>query len=376
MHFSTQVDFSRRYGKTIGKSMNGLNYHIKKELEQLDNQVKRNFFCDNLEDLIKSDLLLCVWLYYSEYDKFLPEFKDYVLTMDDDEFKLIVNSTVHLGNVMDNFWLETNDPQLKSEYVYENALNEYIKRVESNGYKYNSDESKDDSFKILIKNAYYRMKNNELFNKYLKLTFELKNARIDDTIQMRTKDEWEILYSIRYLYKNIINELIDKKNSKNIYDERFSMYRYEPNFEPNNNDIGTLSELYKIKQKYEDLLMFYQDSTEGLEWYNPYSTKIIENLEYFPRETSKPSNEWAYSSYYDLENTAQKVVDNLIETRKRRREEREIEFNKRWKKIEELMEQKNNRIRKIPNFLQNGFYYGTRLSIIIALSAVTYAYLF
>jgi hypothetical protein len=371
MQFSSQVDFSRRYGKSIGIINKQFNYEFKNKLEKLTDKEKRKLFCENLDELIKYDSLLCIWLYYYDYEKFIAEFKNYVMIMDEEEFNLIIESSIILENVMDNFWLESNDPKLKSDYVYEDALKEYINRVERNGYKYDNDEKKDKNFKVLLKNIYYRINNETLFKKNFKMTQEFKNARIDDILQMRTKEEWEILYALRYSYKNVINELLNNK-SNNAFDPEISKYRLDldSTLKPNIVDTDYLSELYKNKKKYEDFLMLYQETIEGLDWHNPYSNETIDSLEYFPRETSKPTNEWAYASYYDLENTAQKIVENMIATRKRKREERENEFNKRWKRLEE----KNNKINTFIKYTKNGLYYGTRLSLIIAVSAIVYAY--
>ena len=73
------------------------------------------------------------------------------------------------------------------------------------------------------------------------LTQNLKNARLDDIIQCRTKDEWEILYSVRYMYMNVVN------SHNNIFE----------------------------KIKLNNLLLHYQELTETLYWHNPYSKYIL-----------------------------------------------------------------------------------------------------
>ena len=93
MHFSSQVDFSRRFGKTIGSNIGGLGYEFKKHLETLSSIEQRQLFNDNLDLIIKSDLINCVWVYYEQYEQFISELKNYILTITDLEFNSIVNST-------------------------------------------------------------------------------------------------------------------------------------------------------------------------------------------------------------------------------------------------------------------------------------------
>ena len=136
-----------------------------------------------------------------------------------------------------------------------------------------------------------------------------------------------------------------------------------------------------------------------MEWHNPYSDKLIDSLEYLPRETSKPTHEYAYSKYYDLENNAQKVVDNMIQTYKRRRAENHNNFEKRIKKIndlndlieskhdlieskqdlieskQDLIESKQDydeKILKYAGYIRNFFYYGLRISVVIAVGSIIY----
>jgi len=44
MHFSSQVDFSRRFGKTIGSNIGGLGYEFKKHLETLSSIEQRQLY--------------------------------------------------------------------------------------------------------------------------------------------------------------------------------------------------------------------------------------------------------------------------------------------------------------------------------------------
>ena len=381
MHLSTQVDFSRRFGKSIGSSISGLKYQIKKEIEQLEETDKRQLYCASLDNLIKEDLLLCDWLYYNDYEQFLEEFKKYISSsLSDEEFKLITDSSIHLGQIMDNFWLESNDPELKSEYTHEKALEEYITRVEKNGYTYKKEDDDNEHYKLILKNIYYRHKNEDLVNTHFNMKQQLKYARLDDILQSRTQDQWAILYSLRYLYKNVVNILINKNISgDNIFQLNLTN-NTGIDFDFNNNTNYQInsdtndSELYKIKKNLEDLLMLYQESSEGLEWHNPYSDKRIDSIEYFPRATSKPSHDWAYSKYYDLENNAHNVVNNMINIRKRKREESSTNLEKRFKNIRDLMEQRSKRIQKIYWYISNGIYYGTRLSVLVAFGAFIYSY--
>jgi hypothetical protein len=133
MHFSSQVDFSRRFGKTIGSNIGGLGYEFKKHIETLTPIEKRKLFNDNLDLLIKSDLLCCVWVYYEQYEQFVSELKNYILKMSDSEFDSIANSTVLLHSLIDNFWLESNDPTLAQEYTFEKGLEQYKERVKKMG---------------------------------------------------------------------------------------------------------------------------------------------------------------------------------------------------------------------------------------------------
>jgi hypothetical protein len=233
---------------------------------------------------------------------------------------------------------------------------------------------------MIIKNCYYRNKNESLVKTHFDVTQELKWARLDDIIQSRTKENWEILYSLRYLYKNVVNMLINKNISgDNIFQLNLTNntrigFDFNNNINYQINSDTNDSELYKIKQNLEDLLMLYQDSSEGLDWHNPYSDKPIESIEYFPRSTSKPEHEWAYSKYYDLENNAHIVLNNFINTRKRKREENNKQFEDRINKIKNLMEKRNNRIKKIAKYITNGIYYGTRLTVLIAIASIAYAF--
>lgn len=281
--------------------------------------------------------------------------------------------------MMDNFWLESNDPTLKSEYTYEKALEEYITRVKKNGYTYKKEDNDNEQFKLILKNIYYRHKNEDLVNTYFNTTQQLKYARLDDILQSRTQDQWEILYSLRYLYKNVVNMLINKNMSCDIM-VQLNLTNTQIGFDFNNNVNYQInsdtdnSELYKIKKNLEDLLMLYQESKEGLEWHNPYSDKRIDSIEYFPRTTSKPSHDCAYATYYDLENNAHMVINNMIQTQKRKGDESTSNLEKRFKKIHDLMEQRSERMQKIYWYISNGIYYGTRLSVLVAVGAMVYSY--
>lgn len=382
MHFSSQVNFSRRFGKTIGSNIGGLGYEFKKHLETLSSIEQRQLFNDNLDLIIKSDLINCVWVYYEQYEQFFSELKNYILTMPDSEFNSIVNSTVLLGSLIDNFWLESNDPTLAKDYTFEKGLEQYKESVKKNGFTYDRSEEDEncEQFKMILKNSYYCRKNKDLVKIHFDMTQQLKYARIDDIIQSRTKENWEILYSLRYLYKNVVNMLINKNISgDNIFQLNLTNntrigFDFNNNVNYQINSDTNDSELYKIKQNLEDWLSLYQDSTEGLDWHNPYSNKPIESIEYFPRSTSKPEHEWAYSKYYDLENNAHNVVNNLINTRKRKREENNKQFEDRINKIKNLMEERNERIKKIAKYVTNGIYYGTRLTVLMAIGAIAYAF--
>lgn len=347
MHFSTDVNFSVRYGKSIGTKSYDF-YNLKIKLNELDDTQKRELFSNSVHDIISNDILLCIWLYYTDYQQFLTEFKTYILTIDNSELDLIINSTIHLQNVMDNFWLESNDNTLKTNYDPVLAKKNYIERVEKNGFKYKEKENYD-GFQLLLKNADYKFKNENLYTQYFKFTQNLKYAHIDDILQMRTEEEWKILYSIRYIYKNVVNSLLDK-----------------------NIDDKNRIELYKKKQKLELYLMSYQETVEGLEWFNPYSTKSIENIEYFPRETSKPTHKYAYSNYYDLENIAQQIFDDMVNIRNQNKIKLQNEFTKKIENIKNMLEQKNKRIHNIANFI----YYTIRISAVLGVSAILYSYFY
>lgn len=380
MHFTTQVDFSRRFGKIIGSNIGGLGYEFKKHLETLSSIEQRKLFNDNLDLLIKSDLMCCVWVYYEQYEQFVSELKNYILKMSDSEFDSIANSSVLLGSLIDNFWLEVNDPTLAQDYTFEKGLEEYKESVKKNGFTYDKSENdeKSEQFKMIIKNLYFRRKNENLVKSHFDMTQQLKYARIDDIIQSRTKENWEILYSIRYLYKNVVNLLIKTMSGKDMFKQDLTNRKFgfdlDFNIDKNLDENLSQEELYNIKKNLEDWLNTYQESSEGLEWHNSYSDKPIDSLEYFPRETSKPEHEWAYSKYYDLENNAHNVVNNLINTRKRKHKEYNKNFEDKMNKIKDLMEKRDQRIKKIAKYITNGIYYGTRLTVLMAIGAIAYAF--
>ena len=117
MSQSSFVNFSRRYGKSIGDNRLST-YKLNKELEQtISDEDKRKLFNNYLPEIFKYDLFLCEWLYYDSYDEFILEFKEHVLTLNDDEFNLAVNSSIHLKTIVELFWMEKNDPKLKEEYT-------------------------------------------------------------------------------------------------------------------------------------------------------------------------------------------------------------------------------------------------------------------
>jgi len=380
MHFSTQVDFSRRYGKSVGSNISGFDYQVKKKLETIPKKEQQKLVSENIEQVIKTDLLLSEWLYYVDYETFIKEFKNYIIVMPYYEFNLIITSCVHLGTILEIFWLESNDPTLKSEYTPEKALESYKKSVEKNGYKFDETEERvrDDGFKIIIKNLFYKHNNEELYQTLFKLKQELKFARIDDILQCRTKENWEILYSLRHIYKNVVNMLLDKKNTgKDMFAHSQNNRRIELDTSFNVTktiDNISVDELLILKKNLEDYLMGYQESTEGLEWHNSFSDKPIETIEYFPRETSKPPHEWAYSKYYDLENNAHVVVNNMVNTRKRKRDEYKSDLTERMNKIKDSMEKRNERIIRTAQYISNGIYYGIRLSVLIAIGAIAYSF--
>jgi hypothetical protein len=350
MQFSTQVDFFCRYGKTIGNSVSGIRSEFTEKLKQIESDKdKRKLFCDSIDNIIKSDLILCVWLYYVEYDKFISELKDYIISLDLEEFNIISHNCVYLGNLIDIFWLESNDPTLKLQYNFDQAKKDYIEKCEKNGYTYKDDP---ENFKILLKYKTYCNINKDLDNQHFNFKKELSNARFDDILQLRTSDEWKILYSLRYKYKNVINLL-----NKNKLDD----------------NIDNRTELFYMKTNLENYLMLYQQTSEGLEWHNPYSDKLIESLEYFPRETSKPPYDYAYLKYYDLEKDFQNNIDSMISNRKRHREELKNEFTNRLKKINTLH---NEIINKRNNILNTVKYvsYGLLLSGFVGICSVIYMY--
>ena len=340
MSQSSFVNFSRRYGKSIGDNRLST-YKLNKELEQtISDEDKRKLFNNYLPEIFKYDLFLCEWLYYDSYDEFILEFKEYVLTLNDDEFNLAVNSSIHLKTIVELFWMEKNDPKLKEEYTYETSLEEYKKAVEKNNYKFDEENTKYDGFKLTLKQLDYTRRNETLYDELFKLTKQLSNARFDDVLQMRTEEEWKILYSLRYLYKDVVNKILTGTNTPD-------------------------SDLHKSKRNLEDYLMLYQQSTEGLDWHNPYSDKLIVNIEYFPRETSKPPHDYAYAKYHNLEENASTNVNNMIDKRKRKREEYNNELAERLNKLKKLMEDRNNRIKRIAKYLNYGI-----ISVVIGVSAV------
>ncbi len=383
MHFSSQVDFSRRFGKTIGSNIGGIGYGFKTHMNTLSQLEQRKLFNENLDLFIKSDLINCVWVYYEQYEQFISELKNYILKMSDSEFDSIVNSSVLLGSLINNFWIESNDPTLAQDYTFEKGLEQYKESVKKNGFTYDESKENEDSeqFKMILKNLYYRRKNENLVKSHFDVTQQLIYARIDDIIQSRTKENWEILYSIRYLYKNVVNMLIKTMSGKDMCGldckERYNRklgFDLDFNIDKNLDENLSQEELYNIKKNLEDWLNAYQESSEGLEWHNSYSDKPIESIEYFPRETSKPEHEWAYSKYYDLENNANNVVNNLINTRKRKREDYNKNLEDRFNKVRELMEKRNQRIKKMTEYITNSIYYTSRLSLLMALGAIAYMF--
>ncbi len=324
-------------------------------------------------------MFLCAWLYYEDYDKFIKDFKNYVLTLDDEYFNLIVDSQIQLKHMLEIFWMEKNDPKLGEEYVYETALKEHIKAIEKNGYKFN-DSNKYDGFTITLRQMDYACRNKEIHDKLFNLEKELTCAHMDDILHMRTEEHWKILYSLRYLYKNVINKLVTDKQQLETY-----LYKNTKTLNTRDNNLTTelsfdentpITKLYSIKTYLENYLSYYQECYEGLEWHNSFSDKLIENIEYFPRETSKPPHKYAYASYYDLEDNALSNITDMINQRKRKREEEKSEFEERFNKIHKLMEEQNNKIRNLAKYIIYGIKYGPYVSIAVGLSAFVYYYFF
>lgn len=321
MTYSLEVDFSRRFGKTIGSNQIST-YLLKKELEKCeDGLAKRKLYINYIPEIFKHDLFLCDWLYYGDYDKFIEDFKNYVLTLDDEYFNLIVERQINLRQMVNIFWMEKNDPKLGEEYVYETALEEHIKAVEKNGYTF-KDSYKNDGFKIILKEFDYMRRNKEIHDKLFNLQKELKNAHQDDILHMRTEEQWKIVYSLRYLYKNVVNKLITDKQQLSA-----DLYKNCKSLNTRDNDLTTelsfdentpITKLYSIKTYLENYLLCYQEYYEGIEWHNSFSEKLIENIEYFPRETSKPHYKYAYASYYSLEDNALSNITDMINQRKKR----------------------------------------------------------
>ena len=373
MSYSLKVNFSRRFGKTNGYNKIS-NYDLKKQLNNLEtNLAKRKLYVSYLSEIFKHDLFLREWLYYEDYDIFIGNFKNYVLTIDDEYFNLIVDSEIHLKNLVEIFLMEQLDPKLKDEYVYETALEEHKKAVEKNGYTFN-EKDKYKGFNLTLREMDYRKRNEDVYQKVFDLTKELKYARNDDILHMRTEENWKILYSLRYLYKNVVNKILsDTQNTDTTF--QYNQINNNPRKFSFDETIP-VSELYKIKKNIEDYLMLFQDSSEGLDWHNPYSNKLIESIEYFPRETSKPPHDYAYSVYHDLENTALSNVIEMINQRKRKRDEANNEVAERLNKIHKLMEERNNRIQRITNFIVYGIKYGSFISMAVGFTAIAYYYFF
>ena len=88
------------------------------------------------------------------------------------------------GSLIDNFWIESNDPTLAQDYTFEKGLEEYKESVKKNGFTYDKseDDEKSEQFKMILKNLYYRRKNESLVKTHFDVTQQLKYARIDDII--------------------------------------------------------------------------------------------------------------------------------------------------------------------------------------------------
>lgn len=187
---------------------------------------------------------------------------------------------------------------------------------------------------------------------------------------MRTEEQWKILYSLRYVYKNVVNKILTEKQSSDTLYEVSKKIKLDNIF--SFDETTPISQLYKIKKNIEDYLIFYQESTEGLEWHNPYSDKPIENIEYFPRETSKPLNTYAYSEYHDFENTAFLNLEEMLNQRKKRNEEIQNNINERFNKLHKLMQERNDKVKNIAKYISYGIKYGYYASIIIGISVISY----
>lgn len=344
-------------------------YYKSKELfNGLTFEEQKEKYNEILEDIIKKESLLSSWTFYEEYDSFLEHLKKNILNLDKEYFNIIVNSLIHLGNFIDIVWMELNDDTLKNKYNYDNALNEYKNNVKKNGYECKKSDEEYDGFKIILHLLDYKRLNTDLYDKLFKLKKDLDNKKFDNMLNIRTKENWEVLYAIRYLYKNVVNKILSDKNHElkivynnyNLFDK--SLLTFDEN--------TSIDELYKIKKNLEDWLIIYQDTIEGLDWHNPYSKKFIDNIEYFPRVTSKPPYDYAYSSYYNLETDALNIINNMFAFRKKKQEETQNMINERFKKIYELYEQRNNKIKNSISFTKYMY-----ISVVVGfISAITYSY--
>lgn len=64
----------------------------------------------------------------------------------------------------------------------------------------------------------------------------------------------------------------------------------------------------------------------------------------------------------------------MINTRKRKHVEYNKNFEDKMNKIKDLMEKRDQRIKKIAKYITNGIYYGTRLTVLMAIGAIAYAF--
>lgn len=354
-----------------------MNYKRKELFNGMTFEKQKEKYNEILPDIIEKESLLSSWTFYDEYDSFLEYLKKNILDLDEKYFNLIIKSSIYLGNFIDIVWMELNDNTLKDKYNYDNALNEYKNCIKKNGYEFKNSEEEYEGFGIILHLLDYKRQNTDLYDKLFHLKKELNNNKFDNMLNMRTKENWEVLYALRYLYKNVVNKILsDEKQELKIDSNYYILFDKSPlTFDENT----TKEVLYKIKKNLEDWLMIYQDTIEGLDWHNPYSNKFIDSIEYFPRETSKPKYDYAYSSYYNLETDAVNIINNMLAFRKKKHEETQNMINDRFKKIYELYEQRNNRVNKIKNIIKNSIICTKYMCVFGAVGfviAITYPYFF
>jgi hypothetical protein len=369
--YNTEVNFSRRFGKSIGKQ-SICTYNLKKYIKSISKEQARTEYIKFLPEIFKREMFLSDWHYYQDFDKFFDDFKQYILEVDDKYFNTIVDSIFHLNFLVKIFWLEQNDPKLKEEFSDNSAKEQQRLAVEKNGYKFDVTDEDWEKNHMMYRQFNYGSRNPELYKELFNLEQQLKHAREDDLIQSRTENEWRILYSLRHLYKNVVNRILslnpeEFKSLNNIKTTDINdMYSVDLNMDFDENT--QMDDLLKIKNNLENWLSVYQESTEGLVWHNPYSDKQIDSLEYFPRDTSKPASEWAYSKYFDLDNIAKTVVSVMLNAHKIKTLERKTEFTQKMNNLKNLIKRQNDNMNLVMNLIK---YSGP---VVFALVASAYYY--